>query len=160
MKDLHDKAKKYALKLLSYRGRSEKELEERLRRKGFAEAVVSLTINHLKHLGLVNDRALATAMKMEAIKTKLLGQNGAKRFMIMRGIPREIVSSMFSPDEKEDIENPKRLIEKKLNVMKGYPPDTIKRRLYNLLLRKGYSLDTIKTVLRGKNLDINEVKDE
>lgn len=142
------------MKLLSYRGRSEKELRERLGKKGFSETVVSSTINHLKHIGLIDDKVLAEALKREALTTKLLGQNGARRFMVNRGIPVKIINSMFTHNEKEDIENAKRLIEKKLRVIKDYPAEKIKRRLYNLLIRKGYSFDTIKMVLKDKNLDI------
>ncbi|MEW6162133.1 MAG: regulatory protein RecX [Nitrospirota bacterium] len=147
---LHDKARQYALKLLGYRGRSRKELEERLTKKGFSETVVSSTINYLRDVGLIDDRALAEALKREAITTKLFSQYGARKFMLTRGIPREIVDSMFIPDEKEDIENAKRLVDKKLRIMKNYPAEKIKRRLYNLLLRKGYSFETIEAVLKGK----------
>lgn len=151
------KARQYALKLLSYRGRSEQELEERLRKKGFSKTVVSSTINYLRDVGLINDIALAEVLRREATKTKLLGQNGAKRFMLQRGIPRDIINSVFSPDKNEDIENAKRLVEKKLRAMGNYPAEKIKRRLYNLLLRKGYSYETIKRILKDKNLSSEEI---
>src|SRR4030042_1327808 len=88
---LYDKARQYALKLLSYRGRSVRELQERLKMRGFPEHVASSAINHLQHTGLINDLALADDLKR-------------------------------------------------------------KRRLYALLLRKGYSYETIKVVLKENNL--------
>lgn len=153
MRDLRDEARQYAFKLLSYRGRSEKELEGRLIKKGFPETVVFSTINRLKQSGLINDRALAEDLKREAITRKLLSHTGAKRFMCNRGIPREIVDSMFSHDENEDIENAKKLVDKKLRAMENCPAEKIKKRLYNLLLRRGYSFETIKTVLKDKNFN-------
>lgn len=128
-----------------------RELEERLRRKGFPENVVFSTLKYLKQTGLVDDRALAEALKREAVTTKLLSQYGARIFMLTRGIPKEIVDSMFILDEKEDVENAKKLIDKKLRVMRDFPEEKMKRRLHNLLLRKGYSFETIKTVLKKEN---------
>jgi len=147
------KARQYALKLLSYRGRSERELEGRLRQKGFPENVVSSTIRYLKHAGLIDDRALAEALKREAMTTKLLSQYSAKILMLNRGIPKEIANSMFILNgENEDMANAEKLVEKKLRSIKNLSEEKINRRLYNLLLRRGYSYDTIKGVLKKKNL--------
>jgi regulatory protein len=148
---LEDKVRQYALRLLSYRGRSARELEERLRRKGFPGYVISSTIRHLKHTGLIDDKALAEALKREAMATKFLSQYGAMRFMLARGISREIVDSVFSPDDKEDIKNANRLVDKKLRIIENLPAGKIKRRLHNLLFRKGYSLETIESVLKKRN---------
>lgn len=161
MKGLHNKdidvinvhkARQYAFKLLSYRGRSEKELKERLIKKGITKTVASSTIKYLKHLGLIDDMALAETLKREALTTKLLSQNGARRFILNRGIPREIVNQILSNDGNEDLENARKLVDKKLKAFKDYSLDTVKRRLYNLLLRRGYSFETINTVLKEKKL--------
>jgi regulatory protein len=149
---LHARARQYAFKLLSYRGRSEKELEERLIKKGITKTVASSTINYLKHIGLIDDMALAETLKREAVTTKLLSQNGAKKFILNRGISREIVDLVFSNDKNEDIDNAGRLVDKKLKTFKNYTSETVRRRLYNLLLRRGYSFETIMAVLKGKTL--------
>jgi regulatory protein len=149
---LHDKAKQYAFKLLSYRGRSEKELKERLIKNGITKTVASSTIKYLKHLGLIDDMALAETLKREALTTKLLSQNGARRFILNRGIPYEIVNQILSNDENKDIENARRLVDKKLKAFKDYSSETAKRRLYNLLFRRGYSFETINKVLKENKL--------
>jgi regulatory protein len=146
------KARQYAFKLLGYRGRSEKELEERLIKKGVTKTVASFTIKYLKHLGLIDDMALAETLKREALTTKLLSQNGAKRFILNRGIPREIVDRILGKDENTDIDNARRLVDKKLRASKDYSSETVKRRLYSLLFRRGYSSETINKVLNEKNL--------
>ena len=138
------------MKLLSYRGRSVKELRERLRRKKFPDDVVSSTIRHLQYIGLLDDISLAEALKREAMTTKFLSQYGAKRFMLERGIPGEIVDSIFRYDEAEDINNAERLIEKKMKIIEALPAEKRKRRLSHLLLRKGYSFEIIESVLKNK----------
>ena len=139
------------MRLLGYRGRSVRELKERLTRKGFPDDVVSSTIGHLQHVGLLDDIALAEALKREAITTKFLSQYGAKRFMLERGISKEIVNSIFSHSETEDINNARRLVEKKLKIMEGLPSEKKKRRLSLLLLRKGYSFEIIGSILKKIN---------
>jgi regulatory protein len=150
-----DNATQYALKLLSYKGRSVRELEERLKRKGFSDNMVSSTIGHLQQTGLLDDAALAENLKREAITTKFLSQYGAKQFILARGISREIVDSIFRYDEKEDIKNAKKLIDKKMKIIESLPAKTIKRRLSHLLLRKGYSFEIIGAVL--KQINVKEV---
>ena len=150
MTGLDDKAKQYSLKLLSYKGRSEKELKERLKKKGIKGDVISSTILYLKNIGLVNDMSLAETLKREALTRKMLSYFGARNFMLRRGIPKSIIDSVLSRDDNTDIENAIKLVDKKLRILGTYPADTAKRRLYNLLVRRGYSSGTIMKVLKEK----------
>ena len=150
MTGLDDKAKQYSLKLLSYKGRSEKELEERLKKKGIKGDVISSTILYLKNIGLVNDMSLAETLKREALTRKMLSYFGARNFMLRRGIPKSIIDSVLSRDDNTDIENAIKLVDKKLRILGTYPADTAKRRLYNLLVRRGYSSGTIMKVLKER----------
>jgi regulatory protein len=150
LKDSHAKAKHYALKLLSYKGRSEKELEERIGKKGFEKAVASSTIDYLKNIGLIDDVAYAEILKREALGAKLLSVRGAQRYLFSRGIPKDIIARVFDSGENMDIENAGILIEKKLRTLHNCSSETIKRRLYNLLARKGYSFETIMSALKNK----------
>jgi regulatory protein len=146
--DSQNKAKKYAFKLLSYRGRSEKELKERLMKKGISKTVVSSTITYLKHLGLIDDRSLAETLKTEALSRKLLSQKGASLFLHHRGVPREIINELLDYDETIDLRNARRLLDKNMHQHKNDSSLKSKRRLYGLLARRGYSSDTIQKVLK------------
>ena len=55
-------AKSYALKLLGYRSRSEKEMTERLKKKGFDGTVINSVVKFLKDTGLIKDEALAAEL--------------------------------------------------------------------------------------------------
>ena len=143
-------AKQYALKLLSYKGRSEREIEERLRKKGVSSEVISSTMHYLKDAGFIDDRLLAEALKREALTHRMLSRAGARHFILRRGIPRRIVDSIFRDSEDTDRENALRLADKKLRILGRYPRDVAKRRLYNLLLRRGYSSGMIIKVLQEK----------
>jgi len=153
LNDSQNKTKQYALKLLSYRGRSEKELKERLAGKGISGALVSSTMDHLRKLGYLDDVSLAEALKREAITRKLLSQTGAKRYLLNRGIPRDIVHRVFCQEEEADSENAKKYIRKKIRMLDNYPHETVRRRLYNQLLRRGYSPETISAALKDTTIN-------
>ncbi len=140
------------MKLLSYRGRSEREMEERLLKKGVTKPEVSSTIQHFKEIGLIDDVSLAETLKRNALTTRLLSQKGSKRFMLGRGIPPDIVDMVFDRDEDTDFDNASIFVAKKLRVLGNYPPEIARRKLYGLLSRRGYSSETIMKVLREKNL--------
>jgi regulatory protein len=149
LKDLQNKAKQYALKLLSYRGRSEKELKERMTRKGFSDTLISSAIDHLRKLGFVNDVSLAESLKREATANRFFSRNGARRYLQNRGIPPDVIHTVCGQDREEDFQNAQRYIEKKFRLLRTFPPATVKRRLYAQLLRRGYSPETISKVLKN-----------
>jgi regulatory protein len=158
LKDLLDKARSYALKLLSYRARSEKELGERLMKKGIAEPEVSATICYLKDRGLVDDLVLAEAIEREAVSAKMLSRMGTRRYMLRRGIAPDIIDAVLQKDAYSDIDTARRLVTKKMRVLHAYPPETGKRRLYGFLSRRGYSSETITKVL-NEMIDKKEVNE-
>lgn len=151
MTDLVDNAKKYSFKLLGYRGRSENELRERLNKKGFPEDVVSCTLTYLKQAGYLDDRALAANLKRQALKNRLLGYNGAKRFMLKRGLSIEVIESSLDYDEDIELQNAKKLVDKKFKSMGNYLSIRERRRLWNFLARRGYSFSTIKKAFKNYN---------
>jgi regulatory protein len=153
---LDDKTKRYALKLLSYKGRSEREMEERLRKKGASHETVASTIEYLRNSGLLNDLSLAESLKREALTHRMLSLAGARNFILKRGIPKDLVDALFTSDEDTDFENALRFADKKLRILERYPAVTAKRRLYNLLLRRGYSVGTIMKVIKDKHLKEEE----
>ncbi len=144
----------YAYRLLSYRGRSEKEVTDSLRKKGFTEQVIQDTILYLKDRGFINDTALASSLKREAEEVKLLGITGTKTFLQQRGIPREIIDNIFAGKDSDELNIAKKLVDKKLRSMENYSDEFVKKRLWGILARKGYSFDTIRKAL--KQLKIRE----
>lgn len=152
MKDSLVEAKKYALRLLRYRDRTEKEIKERLSKKGFNDKHINFVIESLKEAGLINDIKYAISIKENALKRKFLSFKSAKYYAMHKGLSKEIVEQIFNEDFNNDVNNARRLIAKKMKIMDEYPRETKLKKLYNLLLRKGYSNDIIQKVLREINL--------
>lgn len=133
--------------LLSYRSRSEKELRERLEKKGFSERQISGTLKRLKQAGYLDDHALALDLKRQAFDNKLLGHNSAKRFLLSRGVPNEIIDEALEYNEQTEAQKIQKLIDKKLKTMGNYPDKKNEKRLWDFLVRKGYAFSTIKNAL-------------
>jgi regulatory protein len=146
--DSPDEARRYSLRLLSYRARSEKELRDRLEKKGFSRRSISPVIQSLKDAKLLDDAGLAGQLRRQAQETRLLGYGSAKAFMMKRGLPRDIVEGALEFDESGELLNARRLLEKRLKSLGDHPTADDRRRLWNFLARRGYSSGTIRDALR------------
>ena len=149
MIDSDASARRCAFILLNYRSRSEKELRERLKKKGFSENHISNTLRQLKEAGYVDDHALAQDLKRQAFDNKLLGFNNAKRLLLNRGVPDETVNEILTYDEETESQKIQKLIDKKLRTMGGCPDNKKKKKLWDFLVRKGYAYNTIKNALHN-----------
>ncbi len=137
----------YALKLLSLRGRSVRELSFRLKRKGFSEEEIERTIEYLTERGFLDDRSLAEELLSYCQEVKHLGPRGVKEFLKKRGIEQPLIEELTCSLE-DDQERAFKLAERFYKLNRAKPDDKIKRRLYGYLYRRGYSYDTIREVLK------------
>jgi len=146
------KARSYALTLLRYRGRSEKELRDRLRKKGYQQVDIDATVVNLRDSGFLDDEALAENLKRQAMTNKLLGFDGARRFMQQRGLPRQIIDRALMYDEETELRSIEKLIDKKQRTIEKYPEPKRTRSLIGFLMRKGYPLHIIRKALKNRYL--------
>ncbi|MEK6672478.1 MAG: regulatory protein RecX [Nitrospirota bacterium] len=142
----------YAYRLLSYRSRSEKELIDKLNTKGFDEGISNKVLRQLRSSGLIDDARLASSLSRLAAEYKHLGASGTRRFLADRGIPRGIITEAVK--EIDEFETAGRLIQKKLRLMRDLPENMVIRKLYGILMRKGYSYEIIKKALRDMDLSM------
>lgn len=139
-------ALRYAFRLLGYRDRSEKEMCERLLRKGFSEKVVLEAVDYLRDKGFINDRRFAEILRKDAIERKHLGKTGVRHYLISKGIAAHVVEDVLGGDD-DYLDVARSLVERKLRNMKDDNSERIKMRLWGMLLRRGFSYDTISKVL-------------
>lgn len=133
----------YALKLLSYRGRSERELINRLSIKGYTDEEIKRSLEELKDIGLIDDRKIALDFKNYAKETKKLGSMGIRNFLLSRGISADVIEEIY--DDNDEEEDAYKLIQKRIRNLED---EKAKKRIYSLLQRRGYSFETIRKVLR------------
>ena len=96
MEDLSQKAMDQALRLLSFRARSEREMADRLAKKGFESDVTDRTVVRLKELGLLNDGALARDMT-EVRRRGGRGDHRIRQELRKRGLASESIADAMGP---------------------------------------------------------------
>jgi regulatory protein len=146
-------AKRYSLKLLAYRGRSEQELRERLDRKGFEEDIIESVTRDLKKAGFIDDAQLAINLKRQAQEGRLLGYHAVRLFLLKRGLSRDVVDAVLAYDQEEELHVLQRLLEKKMRLTDDRQTPAGRQRLWNFLIRRGYSTDIIRRAMKDIDLD-------
>lgn len=145
------RAKDYAFKLLSYRPRSIKEIQDRLKKRDYSSRIISEVIKSLKRLKFLNDKEFARMWVESRIKTRPMGRYRLYQELIQKGIDRDLIEKTLSNyREEEEIELAKELAQRKLKrSYQNLDEVTTKRRLYGFLQRRGFSYDTIQEVLKS-----------
>ncbi len=153
MKGSQNDAKTYALKLLGYRARSKQEMIDRLKRKGFEDGQINAAIAYLEDAGLINDEDLASDLFTYSLEKKSLGGKGIRTFLASRGIGKPLIDKTLSALQPDMEERAALLfVEKKLRAMEQYPRDVVRRRLWGMLQRRGFSGDVIRRTVKSFKL--------
>jgi regulatory protein len=135
----------YAFKLLGYRPRSSRELQLRLKAKGYEAEDIEKAMARLLELGYIDDHTLAVSLADQASRLKTLGRMGARRFLGIRGIGRDHVEEALS--DYDELEAAGRLVMRKLPTLFGLDRRAAMGRISGYLGRRGFSHQTIRTWL-------------
>lgn len=148
-------ALEYSYLLLNFRERSEKEMSERLRRKGFSPEIIHAVLEELKEKQIIDDKKFAQNFTESKLKSsKMIGEQRIQQELYKKGIKNETAKAML---QKIKDENPETVLSederayqsllKRKTQIKEIDPRTLKRRLYGYLLRKGFSYDSVEKAL-------------
>ncbi|CUS97318.1 regulatory protein [Candidatus Kryptobacter tengchongensis] len=148
-------AKETAYKFLSHKPRTQKEVEERLRQKGFDKNVISKVVQEIKNYGFINDLEYARNFVFDRIKSKTLGKVALKQALLAKGISNDIIEQVLSERENivDEFEIALELANQKLKQIKSSKKkkrtkNEQKRKIYEFLARRGFSWDVINRVMR------------
>ena len=91
----YQKARNAALRLLSYRSRSEKEVQRRLQGR-FSEETVERTVSELRNQGLLDDEAFAKEWREKRETFRPRGPAVIKQELQRLGVDREVIRETLS----------------------------------------------------------------
>ena len=137
-------ARDYALKVIGFKDRTEKEIREKLTQKGYDEIIIEDETEFLKNYGFINDSRYAERFTHDAINIKKWGKARIKTELLRKGIDREIIENtiedIFSEldDDRIFTEMQKRFKNSDFSNIKE------RTRIFNFYLRRGFSPDEIK----------------
>ncbi|WFA09423.1 RecX family transcriptional regulator [Tissierella sp. Yu-01] len=137
----------YALKLLSYRQKTEVEMYKALKKKGYDDIFIEYTIKYLKENKYINDLEYARMFINDKQNLNKYGPNRIKFDLIKKGISKEIIESTLNISSDEEYDSAYDLAFKKQKSYHGQDRYAVYRKLGGFLQRKGYSYDTITKVL-------------
>lgn len=126
---------------------------QRLGKKGFDQYHIADVMDFLERAKLINDEVLASDLFRQSTERKYLGCRGVRMFLAKRGIPDELIDRTMSAhtSEMEGL-SARNFIEKKMDSLSRHPDKVIKRRLWGMLQRRGYSFSVISKVFREIDL--------
>ncbi|HHV45848.1 MAG TPA: hypothetical protein GXX53_02900 [Tissierellia bacterium] len=141
------KAKDKALKFLSYRQRSQKEIEDKLKKEGFSDEIIEKTVDFLKSYNLIDDIAFAKNFMMDKSNINKYGPERIRYELYMRGISKDIIDEVLE-GYGDEYSIALDLAKKKIKSYKGNDRNAIYRKLGTFLQSKGFSYECISKVLR------------
>lgn len=146
-----NKANSYSLKLLSYRARSQKEIEKKMQQKGYEEETILNTIKYLIKCGYIDDRQFTYSFIKDKSNLKKYGKRRIQMELIQHGIDKDIIQELIEElmNNNDEYERALELAIKKINTSyKKNDKKTQYSKLAGFLQRRGYDISTIKKVLQ------------
>ena len=134
-----------ALRLLSYRPRSERELRIRLARKGFAGGVVRRTLDRLRELGYVNDTEFARFFT----ETQQAARPRAQRIVLAelrwRGVEQPVAEEATAGIQDEEAAY--RAASRRARAFRELDYQRFRERLGGFLTRRGFSYSVARSTI-------------
>lgn len=144
-------AKEKVLRLLNRRMYAEKEIREKLHTKGYEEETIEVVVQDLKEISIINDYAFTKAFVSDRLRLKPEGSFKISYELKRKGIKKSIIEKVFIEQHvvEDDSKRALQIAKKRLKVLQSVKEKKVKkRRLYNFLLRRGFSYEIINDILK------------
>src|SRR3989338_3400294 len=147
-----EKGKQIAYRFLSYRPRSKKEVERKLKEKKISGENISSIISLLEKNNYLNDREFTLNWIRYRMENKPLGRRSLEYELREKGVDSEIIKDSLDEvytGEFDEYEVAVRLAEKKIASLrkKKMEYNAFKRGIFSYLQRKGFSFSLIERVM-------------
>ncbi|MFX3623322.1 MAG: recombination regulator RecX [Ectobacillus sp.] len=153
------KAYLQAVSYLSFQMRTKQEVEEFLRKKGAGPAVVAEAVSKLVQEAYINDQEYSVAYVRTQSNVGMKGPMLIRRELRAKGIQEDdIINSLHEYPKEKQIQNAIQLCEKKKKTYKNLSSLNIRKKLEEMLMRKGYDASVVAAAL--EQLEDEEAPDE
>lgn len=143
--DRHRRCLNTAIRYLAYRPRSESEVRQRLRQRGFEDEYVEKVVADLKEQGLIDDADFARFWKenRQDFSPRSRWLTGVE--LQRKGITRELIEQVV--DEVDDDDSAYRAASSKARHLSSYDYPLFRRRLGEHLKRRGFTYEVINNAI-------------
>lgn len=158
-RDVLWRARDAAYTLLSYRARTRKELERRLRRKDFSPDVIDACIEELDEKGYLDDEAFAESFVRDRVRLRPRGPRRLVRELRAKGVARSVaervVDGVFAEDDVSEValartaarKWARRHLRRTTDADRVRDPWKLRQRLYRYLGRRGFRAEITRTIM-------------
>ena len=157
-------AKGVALRFLTVRPRTEREIRDKLREKEFGDEEIAQTITALKSSGLLDDAAFATMYIRDAFAGRGAGKILLKKKLLLLGVDKSVIDEAIEETfagvdvQAAALTLARQFVKKTENLKKGEIAMKKRNRVSAFLARKGYGWDVIGAVLKEVFTDSDETE--
>ncbi|MFQ5944299.1 MAG: regulatory protein RecX [Anaerolineales bacterium] len=144
-RDRQEVAYEQALRLLSYRPRTERELRMRFGKSGLPDQVQDAAVERLKAEGLVDDAAFAEIWIDNRMEFRPRAAWALRSELSLKGVARELIEVAL--EDFDEGEAARRAAAEGARRYRHLSPDLFRRRLSAYLSRRGFTYSTISPLV-------------
>lgn len=138
-----------ALLFLKIRPRSEKEIKENLKKKRADDVTIEKILVVLREKKFVNDEEFAKWWVRQRVVFRPKSARVIRMELLKKGITKERIDTALTSEIEDggklnDLEQAKKIVEKKIGTYKHLPKHELYQKLGGFLSRRGFDWDTIK----------------
>jgi regulatory protein len=141
------RATNQAVRLLSFRPRSRRELETRLKKNGYGSEAIAAAIERMVELGYIDDVDFASYWVENRQQHRPRGRRLLASELRSKGVPPDIVDQAIEEAEIDEYAQALELAVRRAERLRGLDRETWRRRLAGFLQRRGYGWDVVRPVL-------------
>ncbi|SUQ47788.1 Regulatory protein RecX [Clostridium neonatale] len=148
-KESYIRCKESAIKIIERSYKTEKEIRDKLKQKGYEEKQINKNRHFLKEYNFINDNTYAKAFIKDKLSSK--GSQKIKYDLMKKGIAKDIIEeNLIKVDKNEEKEVALNVGRKKYESIRRKESDNYKLsgKLYRFLISRGYAYDIVKDVVK------------
>ncbi len=145
--DAQEVAYQYTLRLLNYRPRTEKEVEQKLKDKGYPPELISGTLERLRQSSLLNDEQFAQDWIESRVAFHPRSQRVMKMELRQKGVAEDVIDKTLDGAVDEEYLAYQAAQRRAQRLANTDWPD-FRNKLIQFLARRGFSYGTISPVVK------------
>lgn len=147
------RGKEYLLRLLSRRIYSRYEISGKLKNKGYPEKIIANLIFWLEDNNYINDEKFAKMWAQFRLHNKPIGRYRLNQELRTKGIKQDIIQKVIDKTYKEidELTLARNLIKEKVVLSEIKNIKINPKKIYNFLLRRGFSINISKNIYNELN---------
>ncbi len=144
--DTREQALQYALRLLSYRARTQAELRQRMQQHGWSEAIIEDTLERLRQNGLLDDANFAHAWVENRQTFRPRSARLLRQELRRKGLDEHVIQEAL--DEVDEEAAAYAAARPRARRLRSLDSRSFRQKLIAYLTRRGFSYEIANTVVR------------